>query len=257
MLFGAASSCGSEAPGEAGVGQDAGDGFGERAFIAGRNEQGGFVFDHGFGDAGAPEADDGQADGLGFAERDGEAFGVAAGGNDAGRDDEAGAIHEFSDYAGGLGSEEGAVAKGVTRQSAQRIEERTVTDDEKPGGGVTFFDFDHGANEVSAPFLFDKAADEQDDGVEIVGAEGVRRKEVEVDSDGKGAEFCFRHTALECLAADVVGDANEEAGAVAELGLTAEVGATGGVAVENLVGQPVASNEDWVSDPRNRGRRHG
>ena len=235
MRLGAAASRNGEAFGQALVGEEAGDGLGESAFIAGRGEQGGFAVDHSFRDARALEAGDGQADGLGLAEIDGEAFGVAVGSDDAGDGEEGSAVHEVTDNGGRLRSKEGAVVEGLASLGAERVEERAVADDEQFGGGVASLDEGHGADEMRAAFLLHQAADEEDDGVEVAGAQRVGREEVEVDSDGDGAEFRVGDAAFESLAADVVRYADEEARAGAKFRFAAQVNAAGGVAAKGLI----------------------
>src|ERR1700733_7717208 len=136
VCFGAATAGGGKAGGQGSVGEETGDGFGEGVVVGARDEQGSLVFFHGFGDAGSAKTGDGQTDGLGFAESNGEALAVATGGNDAGCGQQAGAVHEVADDAGRLRPEEGAVAKRVARQGAQRIEQWAVADDEERHGGV-------------------------------------------------------------------------------------------------------------------------
>jgi hypothetical protein len=235
VCFGAAAAGGGKAGGQGTVGEETGDGLGEGVVVGGRDEQGSLVFYYRFGDARSAEAGDGQTDGLGFAECDGKALAVAAGGNDARRGQQTGAVHEVADDAGGLRPEEGAVAKRVARQGAQRIEQWAVADDEERRGGVAGLDLHHGPDDVVAAFFFDQTSDEEDDGVTGAGVQRVGREEVEVNSDGEGAELAFRYATLEGLAADVFGDANKESGACAEFGFAAQKDAAGCVAAQGLI----------------------
>src|ERR1039458_1036255 len=166
--------CGSQTRSKGGIAENAGDGLGESAFVALRNEHGRFIGDDSFGDAGSVKSGDGQADGLRFAESNGEALGVAAGRHDAGHGKDAGAIHQIANDAGGLRSEKGAAAQPRPGLRAKRIEQRAITDDEQLCGGMTRLDLRHGADEVSAAFLFDEPADEENDGIEIARAQGIR-----------------------------------------------------------------------------------
>ena len=227
VLLGAAASGGGQRGGASGVAEDGGDAVSESGIVSGRGEERRFVVNDGFRDAGAAEGGDGQAQGQGFAEDDGQALGIAIGGDDAGSGEDRGAMHEVAHDGRGLGSEKGAAAQGSAGLSAERLQQGSVANDEESGGGVALLDEGHGADEMRAAFLLDETAGEEDDWVARGGTEGVGREEVKVDADGENAEFGGGKSASEGLSADVFGDAEEEAGAGEESMATAEEDAAG------------------------------
>jgi hypothetical protein len=78
---------------------------------------------------------------------------------------------------------------------------------------MMLLDQGHGADEVGTAFFLDETADEENDGIAGTGAEGVRCEEAEVDPDREGTQLFFGNAAFEGPAADVIGDADEKAGA--------------------------------------------
>jgi len=237
VLLGATASGCAEARGEIGIGEDGADILCEIGIVGGGGEQGGFAIGDGFGDARAVEGGDGQGHGLSFAEDNGQAFGVAAGCDDAGRGENGGAVHEVADDGGRLRSEEGAVAQSRAGLGAERIEQGSVTNDEEFGGGMTLGNDGHGAEQMGAAFFLDEAADEENDGVAGARVAGVGCEEVDVDADGEGAEFGCGKSAGEGVGADVFRDADEEVGAGEELIAAAEEDAAGGGVVQGFVGR--------------------
>jgi len=165
VLLGAAASGCAEARGEIGIGEDGADVFCEIGMVGVGGEQRGFVIDDSFRDAGAVEGGDGQGHSLRFAEDDGQSFGVAVGGDDAGRGENGSAMHEVADDGGRLGSEEGAVAQSGAGLGAEGIEEGSVTNDEELGSGMTLGNDRHGAEQVGAALFLDEAADKKNDGI--------------------------------------------------------------------------------------------
>jgi hypothetical protein len=124
----------------------------------------------------------------------------------------------------------------VARLEAKRIEEGTIADDQELGGGKLLLDQGHGADKVRTAFFLDETADEKDDGIAGAGAKRVGGKQTEVDSDGEGTQLFFGNAAFEGPAADVIGDADEKAGADAESGLATEIDAAERIAAQGLVG---------------------
>lgn len=237
MGFGATASGSAEARGERGVAEDGGDGVGEGGVVAFGDEQRRFLMGDSFFHAGSAKSDDGEGHGLSFADGHVEGFGNAVGSDDAGRSEERGAMHEIADDGGRLGAEEGDVAGGGAGLSAERIEQRSVADDEQFCGGMTALDEGHGADEMGAAFDFDEAADKENDGVARAGAEGIRREEIEIDAGVEGVELVGGKSAGEGALAEMFGDADEESGAGEELGAAAEKDAAGRCAAERGVGR--------------------
>lgn len=226
---------GGQARGDIGVIEQNREAGGEGALVARGNQEGGAVLNDGFGNAGAAEGNDGETDSLRFAEDHGQALGVAIGSNDAGGSEYRSAMHEVADDGRRLRSEKGAAGEEGFSLFAQGIEERAIANNEERGGGVGPLDDGHGAEKMGAAFLFDEAADEEDDGIGGAGAERVRREEAEVNADAVDTEFGGRKPAVEGLLADVLGDAEEKAGVGEELGAAAQIDAAGGRAAEGGV----------------------
>ncbi len=210
VFFGAPASGDGEAPGEGAVGQDADDGRRECTLIPLPDEQRGFIGDNRLGDAWAIKRSDGQADGLSFAKSDGQALAVSGAGDDAGNGEDRGANRRSRTTLGGCDPrnvQRRRLARAWARSGSSRGPSPTISSFAE---GMVGFDVGHGANQMLASFLFNQAANEENDRVEVAGAERIGHEEVEVDSDGQSAELVFRNAALDRLAANVIRDADEE-----------------------------------------------
>jgi hypothetical protein len=135
-----------------------------------------------------------------------------------------------------LKSEKNALTKHGASLEPERIEQRAIAHDEELRGRVMLLDQGHGADEVRAAFFLDETPDEENDGIAGAGAERVGREEAEVDPNRERAQLRLGNAAFESLTANVVGDADEEAGATAQFGSSAEIDAPGRIAAKGLVG---------------------